>query len=1484
MTLLFCLASRLCAAYGREVIGVAHQVTDAPPFRQGDLGMYRRLVLAMATAAFVLACGPAAAGAATPGHASNDADGISYTSAAGHASTITVDVGASSVRITDSAVDPVADDGCTATSDPHTVACDRNLGGTSFDEGKTVNVDAGDQNDIVTIENHNPLDPAGFAQRDDTIVVNGGAGDDTITGSDLDEVINGGPGADSMTGGGGIDWLSYADRTTGVTASLAGGDAGAPGEHDTIGAGFEDLVGGAGDDHLTGDGGPNEIVGGGGGDTIDGGGGADELEGFADPRGRVFPDTATSADGNDTFDGGAGDDVMEGDAGGDTFDGGSGTDEVDYFDHNTFDDNGDPQADPLTVTMGDAMANDGSAFDGAVGHRDNVGDDVEDVRGGVGADTITGNASDNDLVGDEGDDTLSGGGGDDTLDGGDGDDHLHGDGGNDYFAELDDSGADTMDGGTGVDTVDYYHRGLGVNVSLDGVADDGNTNEHDNVADDVETVNGTDQDDTMLGGEGPNTFRGFFGNDHLAGAGGDDVLTGGPGNDTLLGGDDDDRLYGGTPLGPDSDDGRDTFSGGDGDDVIEARDTRGDASIDCGTGNDTAYFDNAPDPARTDCETEVPSDESAQQTLTAHDGLTTDTEGAGGTPDGTTATDPIETTIDNPIDGQDQIAESSAPQFQLDGVDVIPAATYVKAPTATAGDGPYVVTVDLDASVLPVRTAAGDIRVGHVADGSDPFDGIAPVASCADGGDPCVESQTDTAGGVSIELHVLDMDSVGTFYFAARPAHVATVIDGQFRYDGGDDDNDVTLDIGTQVFTLTDTGAAVSAGVGCATVDSHEVTCTRPNLNLEGTPPYYVLDGGAGDDHLTVTDSGALGFGNFAIAQDKLPEAVGAIYGGPGDDTLAGGDANEELVGGSDADTISGGGGNDTVDYSDHTDDVTVSIGGAAHDDGGTEDGSGDTVAGDVENVIGGAGDDTLTGDGGPNTLIGGGGSDELHGGGGNDVLLGLAALFNDNPGPDGDDTLDGGAGTDLLFNSPGADTFSGGTGSDEVSYAQSTDSVDVSIGDGANDGNLDDENGADNVEDDVESLVGTNLDDTLVGNDDSNFLDGGRGADHLMGMGGDDVLDPGDDSDSGEIVEGGEGDDHLVAGNSRGSETYDGGPGIDTVTYNDGFDSDVDVSLDNQPNDGDNAGGEGDNVMDTVENIVGSRGNDELTGSNSSNRIEGGDGDDTIVGGGGDDRLYGGMIRPSPVGDGTDTFEGDAGDDVIHARDATQEDVDCGADTDTVYSDQAAGDPPATDSLDPNCESVDPDIPVAVTAGPDGDVTGGDPTFEFTKPTSQQAQCSLDSGPPTACTSPSPSYPDLTSGDHVFHVSVVEFGHATPTVATRSFHYIVKKTIAAGGGSVDSGNVTVIVPGGAGGGDVTIDERAATSGSPPSGFTFAGGQVTITSAATTSVDNPLQIEFTIPAAVLVRGGPDRGHGSRSSATVRRRTHAAGRRPRPIRA
>jgi Ca2+-binding RTX toxin-like protein len=174
------------------------------------------------------------------------------------------------------------------------------------------------------------------------------------------------------------------------------------------------------------------------------------------------------------------------------------------------------------------------------------------ASGGSGEDVMLGGDHADTLSGGNQRDTLEGGGGDDTLDGG--------------------AGPDVLSGGQGFDTVTYAGRTSGVQVTLDGVANDGQ-GEGDNVRPNVERVLGGSGNDTITANDLANTLVGNAGAESLNGRGGDDVLLGGPGGDELSGGE-----------------GTDRFDGGEGNDFIQSRDGVFEA-VSCGDGNDSVIGD-----------------------------------------------------------------------------------------------------------------------------------------------------------------------------------------------------------------------------------------------------------------------------------------------------------------------------------------------------------------------------------------------------------------------------------------------------------------------------------------------------------------------------------------------------------------------------------------------------------------------------------------------------------------------------------------------------------------------------------------------------------------------------------------------------------------------------------------------------------------------------------------------------------------------------
>jgi Ca2+-binding RTX toxin-like protein len=139
--------------------------------------------------------------------------------------------------------------------------------------------------------------------------------------------------------------------------------------------------------------------------------------------------------------------------------------------------------------------------------------------------------------------------------------------------------------------------------------------------------------------------------------------------------------------------------------------------------------------------------------------------------------------------------------------------------------------------------------------------------------------------------------------------------------------------------------------------------------------------------------------------------------------------------------------------------------------------------------------------------------------------------------------------------------------------------------------------------------------------------LTGTPAVDQLSGRGGNDLLSGGAGNDR---LYGGDGNDVLKGG--AGNDILSGGLGVDTADYSDLRDTGVWVSLLAARYGGGSYGGAGEDSLRSIENLVGSRVNDELTGDAGANTIRGQSGNDLIWGEGGDDILY-----------------GDAGDDVLN-------------------------------------------------------------------------------------------------------------------------------------------------------------------------------------------------------------------------------------------
>src|SRR5262245_58916160 len=235
--------------------------------------------------------------------------------------------------------------------------------------------------------------------------------------------------------------------------------------------------------------------------------------------------------------------------------------------------------------------------------------------------------------------------------------------------------------------------------------------------------------------------------------------------------------------------------------------------------------------------------------------------------------------------------------------------------------------------------------------------------------------------------------------------------------------------------------------------------------------------------------------------------------------------------------------------------------------------------------------------------------------------------------GVGGDDVLNGNTGNDTLKGGAGADRLDGGAGIDIASYAFSTAAVSINLSAGRGLGGEAEGDTPVNIE----NVVGSSFNDSLIGNAGNNELYGQDGNDVLLGDEGDEYLGGGGGND---LLIGGPGIDTLDGGS--GDDTFKGGGGADVLTGGDGNDTASYFGLTTGIivylySGQDSAGAH----LSGIENVTGSTHDDILNGDVNANVLNGGDGNDYMDGGAGDDTLYG--------GEGNDTLYGQAGHDVMY-------------------------------------------------------------------------------------------------------------------------------------------------------------------------------------------------------------------------------------------
>ena len=1134
----------------------------------------------------------------------------------------------------------------------------------------------------VLISGGTPLVTAASGDLTDVVAISGievldivGAGGNDIVQVDSD------PGVDRILAalGGGNDILDTAGGLE-IDFSVDGG------------TGNDVLSGSSGDDILLGGIGNDDLVGRAGNDVLDGGDGDDTLLGRAGTdtlNGGLGNDVLLGGNGNDIVLGEDGDDVVSWAAGegSDSIDGGAANDLLAVSGSNgndSFGIAGDGLGNAVLTLGGDSLTvssvEDFSITESGTGNDTVTVSDLSDTalaNGSVSADLGSGNdvlnganattrivalgASGNDhLTSGSGNDHLQGGDGDDVLIGGVGRDVIEGGIGDDVAiwesrgtgSLADSDGNDTVAGGDGNDALEMYAAPDGTMFVVDGFG-----HPHVHVGNDridfdgVETLSfiGASGDDILfndgaLDGTGITAvvFDGGFGGDYadFSSAGNDLVLNaqGGEGNDTLTGGSQNDVLAGG--IGDDlivGSGGSDVLTGGSGNDAFTWHDDDGDDTIDGGDGIDsltvttpvTLFSTSIADPLTVTVD-------GASGNILVNSGALNDT----------IEFSAIETLSVVGGSGNDTVFIGQNAGLGRIGV------------TLLEGNDDFAINGALTLSIT-ADGGSGNDRL-RTAGGDDIIDGGAGNDSLVgNGGDDSISGGigNDTLEGGAGNDVLLGGDGNDTLRGGAGNDDIQgeggddklswSVGDGRDTIDGGDG-NDVLVvngSAGNDVIDISDDG------LGNVLVVVNDETFTVSNVEE------ILISTGDGDDVVTVGDlSGTAvsndtisfsgGLGNDLFDGSLSGKRIVAL-GGDGDDTLIGSGLGDDLSGGGGNDTLEGGLGNDTLQGG-NDDDTYIYDAGQGSDlivDTGGADQFGFTLATGIDlddqlahlTILGiSLQIETIFGDSiRVSDFFNGRAIESYEAASSNlweglqtfTVLLSADAVSDSAYGPGvrvGDvlfgtglgDTIFGGAGPEIVQAGGGDDVVVGGSfavhydddfGDDRIYGSLTRDSDALSfMGETTNGVTIDEAAGTaihgsqTDVFSGIDEFYGSALDDTFIG------------------------------SASGTLNQ------FTYWEGFAGNDTFTGGANEDEVGY---FYSTGGVVVNLQAGTAADGMGGTDTFLSSIESVFGSRFDDTITGDSGDNRLDGFRGNDLLIGGAGND-LYRHDLR-----DGDDTIVDTAGD-----------------------------------------------------------------------------------------------------------------------------------------------------------------------------------------------------------------------------------------------
>ncbi|KJS41260.1 MAG: hypothetical protein VR71_06125 [Roseovarius sp. BRH_c41] len=756
--------------------------------------------------------------------------------------------------------------------------------------------------------------------------------------------------------------------------------------------------------------------------------------------------------------------------------------------------------------------------------------------------------------------------------------------------------------------------------------------------DDTDNLAGTN-DDLVFAGAGNDTVRAGAGNDTVYGEDGNDLLDGGAGNDLLQGGNGNDTLIGGA--------GADTMIGGVGLDIVDYSTSGAAVTVDLAAGTATGG----------DATGDV-----INQGIDGIIGSAYDDTLIGSDASSTSGTDIYTTYIDGGA-GNDFIDGRNGGDSLLGGTG---------SDTILGGGGNDLIDGGADGDWLDggdgtdtIFGGAGDDTILVAGDndsifGGDGADLIHATALNLSG----IRNFTVDGGSGGVDNDTLDLSELIADGWVITGMTQNAENNGNPGFSG-----QIQLTRGFEGATINYT-------------DIENLILTNSDYIVEGTAGADLIDASyAGDpegdkidnlDHSdgSNADSVLAGAGNDTIVagagNDTVLGESGAevIFGGEGDDSLFGGAENDTIAGdagndhlfgeggddrftlqnGFGADTITGGEtdetAGDTLDLSGVTGPLTLNLSNAVSESGTVSDGTATASFSEIENILLGAGTDTLV-------LADGSGSDAVTGftaptdtGNGTYTsgdLLDVSGLTSDGTTPvttaDVTVTDTNGDGTgDAILTFPNGEnlTLIGVPMTDVDSTAAL---VAMGIPD-ARDFVIEGSAGADLI----------NVD--YTGDPEGDRVDAGDAANGSQ----DDVIFAGAGSDSidsglgNDLINAGAGDDEIFLDGSLQNDTIIGGETEETVSEDDriNFSAISDGLLINftAPETGTITDGTSVTEFSEIERFQMGTGADTVIGSDGVEEIIGNYGDDSILAGGGNDTIFSGFDN--------DYVDGGAGDDSI--------------------------------------------------------------------------------------------------------------------------------------------------------------------------------------------------------------------------------------------